>query len=130
MAQKDKKNNLQGKAKSVQKSKMDAYIKERKHNIRGMIAKGFIVGILCIMSTYAWFTTQKDITIHNLRGTVEVVESMEISLDAKSWHHKINLAEQIEGSTVLQEAVKSRKGAYAGNNVTAPNIEPSELLPV
>ncbi len=130
MAQKDKKNNLQGKAKSVQKSQMDAYIKEKRRNIRGMIAKGFIVGVLCIMSTYAWFTTQKDITIYNLRGTVEVVESMEISLDAKSWHHKINLAEVIEGSTVLQEAVKSRDNAYGGNKVTAPNIEPTELLPV
>ena len=71
--------------------------------------------ILLIVSTYAWFTTQKDVSISNLKGTVEVAESLEISLDAVNWTQEINLDE-----THIQE------DAYSGNN----NLIPTELLPV
>ncbi len=61
-----------------------ANYKARKRRIRVAFTKMSLMAMLLIFSTYAWFTTQKDITISNLRGTVEVAENMEISLDAKN----------------------------------------------
>ena len=131
MLQKVKRSSLQDvKKRYTRKNEHINNRKEQKKNVRGIIAKGFIVGVLCIMSTYAWFTSQKDITISNLRGTVEVVESMEISLDAKAWYHRIDLSEIIDGKTALQNAVDSRNAVYGQSGATAPNIEPKELLPV
>ena len=89
-----------------------------------------IFAALLIMSTYAWFSSQKDITIYNLRGTVEVSENMEVSLDAKMWYHKIDLSKMVNDKTALQAAVISRNAAYGGAPLTAPNIEPQQLLPV
>ena len=68
--------------------------------------------LLLIMTTYAWFSSQKDITIGNLRGSVEVSESMEVSLDAKTWYHKIDLSKEEDGKTPLKLAVQSRNAAY------------------
>ena len=39
-----------------------------------------LTAIILVVSTYAWFTSQKDITISNIRGTVEVIENMEKAL--------------------------------------------------
>ena len=102
-------------------------LKSKKNTVRVIIARWFIVAILLIMTTYAWFTSQKDITLSNLRGTVEVAENMEISLDAKMWYRKIDLSEMTGDKTALQMAVLSRNMV---SPYTAPNIEPVELLPV
>lgn len=123
MSQKEKKEYQAAKS----KAEIASEIKEKKKRVRTVILRGFIIGILCIMTTYAWFTSQKDITVSNLRGTVEVVENMEISLDAKEWAHLIDLSEIIDGKSRLQYAVDSRNAATSG---TLPNIEPRELLPV
>lgn len=108
--------------------KVSRYEEQRKRVriIGTRISIMVVIAIILIMSTYAWFTSQKDITISNLRGTVEVVENMEISLDGKLWYHHIDLSEMIDEKTTLQAAYDSRK-AVSGN--TAVNIEPKELLP-
>lgn len=115
-----------GKNKKVQKE----VIQSNKKAVYIRIAIVLIITLLLIMSTYAWFTSQKDITLYNLRGTVEVAENMEISLDAKMWYHKIDLSKLVDGVTPLQAAVTSRNSVYGGASETAPNIEPKELLPV
>jgi len=103
-------------------------IKARRKRIIDIIWKIFLVALLFIATTYAWFSTQKDIRISNLRGRVDVAEKMEISLDAKTWYRRIDLSKITDDNkTPLQAAVASRNAA-SGN--TAPNIEPMELLPV
>lgn len=71
---------------------------------------------LFIISTYAWFTTQKNVSITNLSGTVEVAEGLEISLDAKTWANEI----------VLGDDMNIIDNAYEGHR----NISPKEMLPV
>lgn len=75
-----------------------------------------VAAALFIISTYAWFTTQKNVSITNLTGTVEVAEGLEISLDAKTWANEI----------VLGEDMNIIDNAYEGHR----NISPKEMLPV
>jgi len=99
-------------------------VKERKRRLRVAFTKMSLMAMLLIVSTYAWFTTQTDVTLSNLRGTVEVQENMEISLDAKSWKQKIDLSDAIN---VFEEAQESRDLAVEG---TAKALLPTLMLPV
>ena len=103
---------------------------KRKKRIRAAIMRTGLLAMLLIVSTYAWFTSQKDITLSNLRGTVEVQENMEISLDAKTWHQKIDLS---DAAKAFAEAQASRDTALSENNTnrtTAIALLPNQLLPV
>ena len=107
--------------------------RENKHKrrIKSGIAKVSLLAMLLIFSTYAWFTSQKDITLSNIRGVVEVVENMEISLDAKTWHQKIDLKDAIGK---FEEAQESRDEALnetsSTTKSTALAIVPEQLFPV
>ena len=91
--------------------------KESQDNIRLLIFLIFVTAVILIVSTYSWFTTQKDVTIANLKGTIEVAESLEISLDGVTWSHKVDIAD-----TSLTDSTKVA-------NVDR-NIIPKEILPV
>ena len=78
-----------------------------------------VAAALFIVSTYAWFSTQRDVSITNLQGTVEVAEGLEISLDAENWSNDIVLGEG-EGKVNIID------NAYSGHR----NISPVEMLPV
>lgn len=75
-----------------------------------------VAAALFIVSTYAWFSTQKNVSITNLSGLVEVAEGLEISLDAKTWANEI----------VLGDNMNIIDNAYPGHK----NISPKEMLPV
>lgn len=75
-----------------------------------------VAAALFIVSTYAWFSTQRNVSITNLSGLVEVAEGLEISLDAKTWANEI----------VLGENMNIIDNAYPGHK----NISPKEMLPV
>ena len=102
----------------------------KNRRIKAGILRVIMLAMLLTVSTYAWFTSQKDITLANLRGTIEVVENMEISLDGKTWHQKIDLA---NAGLVFEEAQESRDdglGQTAQTRTTLPAILPVQLLPV
>ena len=87
-----------------------------------MSAMFFIILIALVMfiiSTYAWFSTQKNVSITNLSGTVEVAEGLEISLDAEKWSNGIALGSEDGQLSIIDDA-------YSGHH----NISPSEMLPV
>ena len=95
----------------------------KKKQIKKLV---FLVGftsILLIMTTYAWFTTQKNVTIGNLEGIVKVVEGLRISLDAKNWSSSIDFSQYTD-----QTDLKNIYGTVTGNG--DHNIIPTELLPV
>ena len=98
--------------------------KERKRRLRVAFTKMSFMAMLLIFSTYAWFTSQRNVTFSNLRGKIEVVENMEISLDAKTWTQKIDLS---DAKTVFEEAQESKDRVTLG---TAKAILPNQLLPV
>ena len=98
--------------------------------------------IMLVSSTYAWFSTQKNVTLGGLKGEVQVAEGLQISLDAKSWTNTINLNEfAVDANTKIWTSDKYVPGAtfqapYStgidgeGNPVMATNVTPEELLPV
>lgn len=92
---------------------------QRKSELNAMFFIILIAAVMFIISTYAWFSTQKNVSITNLRGTVEVAEGLEISLDAEKWYNGITLGDG-EGQLSIT------KNSYSGNH----NISPSEMLPV
>ena len=92
---------------------------KRKSELNAMFFVILIAAVMFIISTYAWFSTQKNVSITNLRGTVEVAEGLEISLDADKWMNGITLGDE-DGQLSIT------KNAYQGHH----NISPSEMLPV
>lgn len=99
------------------KKNQKAYTKKRLNSIILLLA---FAAIMLIVSTYAWFSTQKNVSITNLAGTVQVAEGMEISLDGQSWKQSIDLSE-VDWTTTHAE--------YPTYEQNTNNI-PSELQPV
>ncbi len=94
---------------------MEKRTKESKKRLNSLILLIAFTAIMLIASTYAWFTTQKNVSINNLKGVVEVAEGLEISLDAENW-----------GSSIDLDTLSIITNGYDQNH----NIDPSELLPV
>ena len=92
---------------------------KRKSEMNAMFFIILIAAGMFIISTYAWFSTQKNVSITNLQGTVEVAEGLEISLDAQNWSNGIVLGKE-EGQLSIID------NAYTGHH----NISPTEMLPV
>lgn len=89
---------------------------KRKSELKIIFFIILVAAALFIVSTYAWFSTQRNVSITNLEGTVEVAEGLEISLDALNWANEI----------VLGDEVNIIDNAYTGHH----NISPTEMLPV
>lgn len=92
---------------------------KRKTDMKIIFFIILVAAALFIISTYAWFSTQKNISITNLSGIVEVAEGLEVSLDAEKWYNEIKLGTGENELDII-------KNAYAGHR----NISPKELLPV
>ena len=84
--------------------------KESRKKLNSLLLLIAFTAILLITSTYAWFSTQKDVVLTNLQGKVNVAEGLEVSLDGDTWGNEIDLG------TALKPGGK--------------NIIPSEMLPV
>ena len=54
--------------------------------------------MLLIVSTYAWFTTQKDVNVSNIRAKVEVAEGLQISLDGAEWTQVLDLGNALDSA--------------------------------
>lgn len=92
---------------------------KRKSELKIIFFIILVAAALFIVSTYAWFSTQRNVSITNLSGTVEVAEGLEISLDAKRWFNEIVLGSGEDEMSIIDDA-------YEGHN----NIIPSEMMPV
>lgn len=100
--------------------------KNSRKRLNSLILLVAFTAIMLIVSTYAWFSAQKNVSISNLEGIVKVVEGLEISLDAYHWSQEVDLtAAQTAGSGYL-DADKTLAAPYAGG----VNILPSEMIPV
>ena len=92
---------------------------KKKSEMNAMFIIILLALVIFIISTYAWFSTQRNVSITNLNGTVEVAEGLEISLDAQNWSNGLVLGEEEGQLDIIDDA-------YAGNK----NLKPSEMLPV
>lgn len=95
-----------------------------RKRLNALILLVAFTAILLIVSTYAWFSTQKNVTLSGLKGKVNVAEGLQISLDALNWANEISLTEG-EVEDFLEDG-KSLAEPYDGRT----NLIPSELLPV
>ena len=92
---------------------------KKKSEMNAMFFVILLALVMFIISTYAWFSTQKNVSITNLTGTVEVAEGLEISLDAENWSNGLVLGTEEGQLSIIDDA-------YSGHH----NISPSEMLPV
>lgn len=92
---------------------------KRKSELKVIFFIILVAAALFIISTYAWFSTQRNVSITNLGGIVEVAEGLEISLDADKWSNGIVLGDGEGELDIIDDA-------YPNHH----NIKPKELLPV
>ena len=118
--------------------------KNPRKRLNSLILLVAFTAIMLIISTYAWFSAQKNVTIGGLKGVVNVAEGLEISLDAEHWSQEVNFANYTDEELMTMYEVKDPDGdageVYApaasreGNSLSASapthNIVPTELLPV
>ena len=126
-------------------TEIDGKIQEAKKRLNALILLVAFTAILLIVSTYAWFSTQKNITLSGLHGKVNVAEGLQISLDALNWANEIDLSNNAEayfaatnenlGYTTEEDKlslITPWKANEAGDNQYEgrTNLIPDELLPV
>lgn len=117
---------------------MQTRTKESRKRLQSLILLTAFTCVLLIVSTYAWFTSQKDVNVSNIRAKVEVAEGLKISLDAANWTQVLDLETATEGQVsdllVAKGGTVQRGGADAtvtyGPYAGADNHVPSEFLPV
>ena len=93
--------------------------KNSKRRLNSLILLVAFTAIMLIVSTYAWFSTQRNVSISNLTGTVKVAEGLEISLDAEHWSQEVNFKDY-DPQTGLRKLYGE----------TEHNVIPTEMLPV
>ena len=92
---------------------------KKKSEMNAMFFIILLALVIFIISTYAWFSTQRNVSITNLNGIVEVAEGLEISLDAENWSNGIVLGDEVGQLDIIEDAYLDNK-----------NISPTEMLPV
>lgn len=100
---------------------------KRNNELKWIFFIILVAAALFIVSTYAWFSTQRNVSITNLNGTVEVAEGLEISLNAHNWYNGIVIG---DGEGELSITDVEGGDVYATSDGGCPNISPSEMLPV
>ena len=92
--------------------------KNNQKRINSLVLLIVFTAILLIVSTYAWFSTQRNVSLTDLKGKVTVAEGLQISLNAApdSWSQEVSITDE---------------------NINAANVEgkianrvPSTLIPV
>ena len=63
-----------------------------RKRLNALILLVAFTAILLIVATYAWFSTQRNVTLSGLEGRVNVAEGLQISLDALNWANEIDLS--------------------------------------
>ena len=118
--------------------------KNSKRRLNSLILLVAFTAIMLIVSTYAWFSSQKNVTLTGLQGQVNVAEGLQISLDAEHWVNTIDFSDfdqstagawtiregssatYIDSTKIEGATFQSPRGADGG----ITNTTPKELLPV
>lgn len=121
---------------------MDKNQRNSRKRLNSLILLVAFTAIMLIVSTYAWFSSQKNVTLTGLHGTVNVAEGLQISLDAQNWVNTIDFDDfnqENAGAWTIKPTATSRyfdpnvEGATfqtpRGADGGITNTTPSELLP-
>jgi len=97
--------------------------RKSKRKMNSLFMALLLSAILLIMSTYAWFTANRVVTINGITAKVTVAEGLQISLDGQNWSNSITA-----NASVLNALGTVTKD---NNTINVNNwIWPSELKPV
>ncbi len=114
---------------------MQTRTKESRKRLQSLILLTAFTCVLLIVSTYAWFTTQKDVNVSNVRAKVEVAEGLSISLDGDEWTQTLDLGNaldpthddyQMANASLTERTDDFEYIPYEGHR----NHVPDEFLPV
>ena len=98
--------------------------RKSKRRMNSMFMALLLTAILLIMSTYAWFTANRVVTINGITARVTVAEGLQISLDGEHWSNSITASAEVLAA--LGTASKSGEQDIPVNTWQWP----SELKPV
>lgn len=108
-----------------------------RKRLNSLILLVAFTAVMLIISTYAWFSSQKNVTISNLEGKVNVAEGLMVSLDADRWSQEVDFEDYDSTSSGTATYDKQVNGKYLSeiyadteNDLFIRNIVPSELIPV
>ena len=112
--------------------------KDSRKRLNALILLVAFTAILLIVSTYAWFSTQRNVTLTGLKGKVNVAEGLQVSLDGFHFVNSINFDDFDQTSDPAAWTVKDTATTTyldAGKTFQAPadgvtNVVPTEYLPV
>ena len=90
--------------------------RKSKRRVNSLFMMMLLSGILLIMSTYAWFSANKQVQVNLFRAKVSAAEGLQISLDAVKWGSSVNISDLLDTNEL----------AHTVNAYTFPD----ELVPV
>ena len=64
--------------------------KDSRKRLNALILLVAFTAVLLIVSTYAWFSTQRNVVLSGLKGEVRVAEGLQISLDGSHFVNTVN----------------------------------------
>ena len=104
-----------------------------RKRLNSLILLVAFTAVMLIVSTYAWFSTQKNVSLSGIKGTVKVAEGLQISLDASIWKNEIDFSAFTDGANSTSTEYFAATGATLGNPLAGEggntNVIPTELLP-
>jgi len=65
--------------------------RKSKRRLNSMFLSLLLTALLLIMSTYAWFTQNRQVSIDTITAKVSAAEGLQISLDATTWNTSITV---------------------------------------
>lgn len=108
-----------------------------RKRLNSLILLVAFTAVMLIVSTYAWFSTQRNVLLSGLKGQVNVAEGLQVSLDAKNWVNTIDFDDfnqPVGGDWTVKDSATSTY-LDSGKTFQAPadgitNVIPKEYLPV
>ena len=95
--------------------------RKSKRRMNSMFLSLLLTAILLIMSTYAWFTANRQVSIDTITAKVSAAEGLQISLDGEKWNTSI---------TVNAEKLAAAGQVLATEQGTGKLSWPNDLEPV
>ncbi len=65
-----------------------------KKRLNSLLMMLVLTAMLLIFSTYAWFSSNKEVSITGLKAKVAAAEGLQISLDAEKWSNTIDISKE------------------------------------
>lgn len=84
--------------------------RKSKRKLNSLFTMLLLTAVLMIVSTYAWFSANREVSITGITAKVQAAEGLQISLDAKTWGSSIAVnqaALAALGQTVVPEGQES-----------------------